>query len=48
MMSRVSLGFAWVALFSATMVFAQQNSEGRELIQIEHEFGEAYKQLRQR
>jgi ketosteroid isomerase-like protein len=26
------------------MVLAQQNPEGQELVQIEHEFGEAYKQ----
>jgi ketosteroid isomerase-like protein len=31
-------------LFCVPLVFAQQNSEGQELVQIEHEFGEAYKQ----
>lgn len=44
MLSRVSLGVVWVTLFGASVVFAQQNSEGQALVQIEHEFGEAYKQ----
>jgi ketosteroid isomerase-like protein len=44
MMSRVSLGVIGVALFSTSIVLAQQNSAGQELVQIEHKFGEAYKQ----
>lgn len=41
---RVSLGLACGALFYAAMVCAQPNSEGQELVQIEREFVEAYKQ----
>jgi ketosteroid isomerase-like protein len=44
MMYRMGLRFVCAALFSAAMASAQQNSEGQELVQIEHEFGEAYKQ----